>query len=48
MAIRTIRLEGDEILRKKCKEIKELTPRIKILIEDMIETMYQANGVVLA
>lgn len=48
MAIRTIRLEGDEILRKKCKEIKELTPRIKILIEDMIETMYQANGVGLA
>lgn len=48
MAIRTIRVEGDEILRKRCKEITEVTPRIKTLIEDMIETMYQANGVGLA
>lgn len=48
MAIRTIRVEGDEILRKKCKEVTEITPRIKTLIEDMIETMYQANGVGLA
>ena len=48
MAIRTIRVEGDEILRKKCKDITEVTPRIKTLIEDMIETMYEANGVGLA
>jgi len=48
MAIRTIRLEGDEILRKKCKEVKEVTPKIKTLIGDMIDTMYQANGVGLA
>lgn len=48
MAIRTIRINGDEILRKKCKEVTEITPRIKTLIEDMIETMYQANGVGLA
>lgn len=48
MAIRAIRTQGDEILRKKCKEITEVTPRIKTLIEDMFETMYQANGVGLA
>lgn len=39
---------GDEVLTKKCREIKEITPRIKELIEDMIETMYEANGVGLA
>ncbi len=48
MAIRTIREMGDEVLTKKCREIKEITPRIKELIEDMIETMYEANGVGLA
>lgn len=48
MAIRTIRVEGDEILRKKCKEIKEVTPRLSTLIEDMIDTMYEQNGVGLA
>ena len=48
MAIRTIRTEGDEILRKQCKEVTEVTPRIQTLIEDMFETMYQANGVGLA
>ncbi|MCR5784156.1 MAG: peptide deformylase [Eubacterium sp.] len=48
MAIRTIRTEGDEILRKNCREIKEITPRIKELIEDMLDTMYEADGVGLA
>lgn len=48
MALRKIRLMGDEVLTKKCREIKEVTPRIKELIEDMIETMYDANGVGLA
>ena len=48
MAIREIRLNGDEILRKKCKEVKEITPKIKTLLDDMAETMYQANGVGLA
>ena len=48
MAIRKIRLEGDEILRKKCKEVKEITPKITTLLDDMAETMYQANGVGLA
>ena len=48
MAIRTIRTIGDEILRKQCKPVKEMTPRTAELIEDMFETMYEANGVGLA
>ena len=48
MAIRNIREMGDPILEKKCKEVKEMTPRIKELIEDMLDTMYEANGVGLA
>lgn len=48
MAIRNIREIGDEILTKKCKEVKEVNERTKILIDDMIDTMYQANGVGLA
>lgn len=48
MAIRTIRTEGEEVLRKKCREVTELTPRIQELIEDMLETMYEADGVGLA
>ena len=48
MAIRNIREIGDEVLTKKCKEVKEMTPRTKELIEDMLETMYEANGVGLA
>ena len=48
MATRTIRVMGDEILTKPCKEVKQITPRIKELIEDMLETMYEAGGVGLA
>ena len=48
MAIRQIRTNGDEILRKQCKPVKEMTPRTAELIEDMFETMYEANGVGLA
>mgnify|MGYP000729228293 FL=1 len=48
MAIRKIRTIGDDILRKKCKPVKEITPRIIELVEDMFETMYEANGVGLA
>lgn len=48
MAIRNIREYGEEVLTKKCKEVTEMTPRIKELIEDMLETMYEANGVGLA
>ncbi|MFT4106534.1 MAG: peptide deformylase [Lacrimispora sp.] len=48
MAIRKIRTIGDEILTKKCKPVKEVTPRIRELIEDMFDTMYDSNGVGLA
>jgi len=48
MAIRNIRVMGDEVLSKECKEVTEMTPRTKILIDDMVETMYEANGVGLA
>lgn len=48
MAIREIRTLGDEVLTKVCKPVKEMTARNLELIEDMIETMYEANGVGLA
>ncbi len=48
MAIRAIRLEGDPILRKRSREVNEITDKIKILIDDMIETMYHEEGVGLA
>lgn len=48
MAIRTIRLDTDEILRKKSKEVMEINERIITLLDDMSETMYNANGVGLA
>lgn len=48
MAIRQIRTIGDEILQKECKPVKEMTPRTRQLIDDMFETMYEANGVGLA
>ena len=48
MAIRNIREIGDEILTKRCREVKEMTPRIRELIEDMLDTTYEANGVGLA
>ena len=48
MAIRNIRELGEDVLTKKCREVKEMTPRVKELIEDMLETMYEANGVGLA
>ncbi|GAA0107283.1 MULTISPECIES: peptide deformylase [Clostridium] len=48
MAIRSIRQNGDEALRKKCKVVTEITPRTLKLIEDMADTMYEADGVGLA
>ncbi|MBQ6814887.1 MAG: peptide deformylase [Lachnospiraceae bacterium] len=48
MALRNIRTMGDECLTKVCKEVNEINKRTKILIEDMIDTMYEANGVGLA
>ena len=48
MALRTIRVEGDPVLGKVCREVTEVTPKIVTLIDDMLETMYEANGVGLA
>ena len=48
MAIRNIREAGDDVLRKKSKAVTEMTPRLKQIIEDMFETMYDAYGVGLA
>ena len=48
MATRFLRYDSDPILRKKCKEVKEITPKITTLLDDMADTMYQANGVGLA
>ena len=48
MAIRKIRIMGDRILIKKCRPVDEVTPKIKTLIKDMLDTMYDAYGVGLA
>ncbi|MCF6466433.1 peptide deformylase [Clostridium sp. Cult2] len=48
MAIRQIRYEGDPILRKTSREVTEVNERIKVLLEDMIDTMYENEGVGLA
>ena len=48
MAIRKIREMGDDVLTKQCREVKEVTPKIKTLVADMFETMYEADGVGLA
>ena len=48
MAIRKIREVGDEVLEKQCKKVDKMTIRTKILIQDMLDTMYDAMGVGLA
>ena len=48
MAIRVIRTEEDPVLRKISRPVKEVTPKIVTLIDDMLDTMYEANGVGLA
>lgn len=48
MAFRIIRLSMDEILRKKSREVKEVNEKILTILDDMAETMYEANGVGLA
>ncbi|MDR3593253.1 peptide deformylase [Clostridium sp.] len=48
MALRNIREYGDDVLRKKCREIDKLDDRLLTLIRDMKETMYDADGVGLA
>jgi peptide deformylase len=48
MAVREIRKDGDEVLRKKAREVDVINEKIVTLIKDMAETMYQADGVGLA
>ena len=48
MAIREIRFNGDEILRKKSREVDEVNDRIRELLQDMLDTMHEYNGVGLA
>lgn len=48
MAIRNLRFEGDEILRKKSKKVTNIDSKIITLLDDMAETMYKAEGVGLA
>lgn len=48
MALRQIRIMGDEKLEKVCRPVTEMTPRTKELIRDMLDTMYDAGGVGLA
>ena len=48
MAIRNIRTYGDSCLTKECKPVKEMNRKMEDLIEDMLDTMYEANGVGLA
>ena len=48
MALRNIRKFGDDVLRKKCREVNGIDERLLTLIEDMKETMYEADGVGLA
>ncbi|MBQ6900169.1 MAG: peptide deformylase [Firmicutes bacterium] len=48
MAIRNVVVEGDEILRKKCREVTEVNDRIRQTMEDMLETMRDSMGVGIA
>ena len=48
MALRNIRINDDPILRKVCKPVQEITKKTEELVGDMLDTMYEANGVGLA
>ncbi len=48
MAIRNLRYEGDEILKKKSRDVEKIDDKLQVLIDDMIETMHKYNGVGLA
>ena len=48
MALRNIVLEGDPILRKHCREVDDVSDRIRMILDDMVETMRYAKGVGLA
>ena len=46
MALRQIRTQGDDILAKECRKVEKMTPKIRELIDDMFDTMYEAYGVI--
>jgi len=48
MALRSIRLKDDEILRKKARTVEQIDAKILTLLDDMLETMYDAEGVGIA
>lgn len=48
MALRSIRINGDEILRKKSREVTKINDKILTLLDDMIDTMYEEDGIGLA
>lgn len=48
MALRTVRKKGDEVLNKKCKEVKNFDKKLAILLDDMYDTMVKCDGVGLA
>ena len=48
MALSKIRIMGDDTLTKVCRPVEQMTPRTRTLVQDMLDTMYDANGVGLA
>ncbi len=48
MAIRNIVVEGDDVLRKKCREVKEITDHVRVTLQDMLDTMHEQYGVGIA
>ena len=48
MALRKIIVDGDEILKKKCRPVETVNDRIRLILDDMVETMHEYNGVGLA
>ncbi len=48
MALRNVRIDGDEILRKKSREVDKIDERILTLLDDMVDTMYEKDGIGLA
>ena len=48
MALREIKIQGDPVLNKECRPVEKMTPRLELLIEDMLDTMYETGGVGLA
>lgn len=48
MALRKIVVDGDEILKKKCRPVETVNDRIRLILDDMVETMHEYNGVGLA